>query len=814
MTNRQIDHEIKLSRQARQKLHKDLEEAKSKSYGSSTPFCRDFVRAYVVPFGESLLKYTSKKEVGKARVSALAGGYKKMADLFEYIEPDLVSYISLITIWDTTFTYKTDRPLLQEGYRKVGTRLENEMRNRYYEKLAPDEAFKKAIHKENHTVGSTPKYREKGARHTAEKLLVNQYGWDKSELFKNWSSLERLYVGAFVFEVAARFSIVTHEKVKDRSKFKTYFELTEPIKAQAIKYQTALENRVINKYPLLAIPKDWEQQTGASRLNTSGGYYQDWFKQDLKLCRDFLSDSKFGSDALNLLNTLSKTAWNLDSITYSVANHCQNKGLIVGKFNSIFEHPILVGDMPEHLKELNEKDPLRKDWVSKRKHAYKKRKESEVKSRNTRLAMNVARQYESSPRFYLSWSCDYRGRMYPQQSFLTEDSNDFERSLLTFSDGCKLDERGEEYAAQAVAEAYIGSKVSYADRSKWTRDNKDFIQAITETPQRTSAWETADKPWQFIQLASEWNRVVLQGTKPLWNVPIGADATSSGLQLLSAFRRDPVGMEYSNLFAPTDINDAPRDAYIRVLEIAREIIKKDPKNAWLVKYLNDRKLGKTILMKIIYGAKLKRNTEEVKAYFIDQKLFGTEGEYESIQYLTKVLRKASEQVFPMAFEALNWIKKLYSVASKKTPKPDSFSWTTPNLDYIHLKKAKQKTKRIESNSYGNISIPLDEIAEIRYAKMRDALAAGFVHSFDSCVLKSAFGDWNRPLVVVHDCFKVLPNDMDLAKERVRHGFVHVCSGDPLARLADDLGVSEKELPRLKQGEARLEDVLNSSYMFN
>ena len=56
--------------------------------------------------------------------------------------------------------------------------------------------------------------------------------------------------------------------------------------------------------------------------------------------------------------------------------------------------------------------------------------------------------------------------------------------------------------------------------------------------------------------------------------------------------------------------------------------------------------------------------------------------------------------------------------------------------------------------------------------------------------------------------------MDLAKERVRHWFVHVCSGDPLARLADDLGVTKKELPRLKQGEARLEDVLDSSYMFN
>ena len=67
---------------------------------------------------------------------------------------------------------------------------------------------------------------------------------------------------------------------------------------------------------------------------------------------------------------------------------------------------------------------------------------------------------------------------------------------------------------------------------------------------------------------------------------------------------------------------------------------------------------------------------------------------------------------------------------------------------------------------------------------------------------------------MHDCFKVLPNDLDLAKKRIRHGFHKVCSGDPLARLADDLGVTEEQLPRLKQGTGVLEEVLNSSYMFN
>ncbi len=56
--------------------------------------------------------------------------------------------------------------------------------------------------------------------------------------------------------------------------------------------------------------------------------------------------------------------------------------------------------------------------------------------------------------------------------------------------------------------------------------------------------------------------------------------------------------------------------------------------------------------------------------------------------------------------------------------------------------------------------------------------------------------------------------MDLAKERIRHGFVHVYSNDPLAKLADDLGVTEEEMSRLRKGSACLEYVLNSAYMFN
>ena len=88
--------------------------------------------------------------------------------------------------------------------------------------------------------------------------------------------------------------------------------------------------------------------------------------------------------------------------------------------------------------------------------------------------------------------------------------------------------------------------------------------------------------------------------------------------------------------------------------------------------------------------------------------------------------------------------------------------------------------------------------ELDYKAIEKALAPALVHSYDAAVLKSSFQDWYQPIALIHDCLKVLPNDMDKAKERTKHKFVQVCKGDPLARMADEMEASE-ELPRLTKG---------------
>jgi hypothetical protein len=54
--------------------------------------------------------------------------------------------------------------------------------------------------------------------------------------------------------------------------------------------------------------------------------------------------------------------------------------------------------------------------------------------------------------------------------------------------------------------------------------------------------------------------------------------------------------------------------------------------------------------------------------------------------------------------------------------------------------------------------------------------------------------------------------MDRILERLRKAFVFTVSGNPLSRLADDLGVPEEQVKRLPLGTADLSRI--SQFLFN
>ena len=145
----------------------------------------------------------------------------------------------------------------------------------------------------------------------------------------------------------------------------------------------------------------------------------------------------------------------------------------------------------------------------------------------------------------------------------------------------------------------------------------------------------------------------------------------------------------------------------------------------------------------------------------------------------------------------------------------SLVWQTPTGDSIEcIKYQLDKPIEIQTGYLGKVSHCNFNTEKPDLKKQINAFAPSFVHSLDACVLKEAFSDWTHPLVTIHDCVKVLPKDMDRAYDRLRDGFVSVVSGDLLADLADQLGVTEDALPRLPQLSGDLSEVKMSKYFYN
>ena len=423
----------------------------------------------------------------------------------------------------------------------------------------------------------------------------------------------------------------------------------------------------------------------------------------------------------------------------------------------------------------------------------------------------MANEFLKQPRFYLSWSNDYRGRVYSQQAWLSPHATDAEKALIRFADGCKLDERGEWWAAQAVGAAFLGSKLNLEERVKWTYEHQDLITAVALEPYESrELWGNAKEPFEFLQLAIEWHKVVITKQEHIWRIGVGADATASGLQLLSSMLRDENGMRYSNVLPPDTSTCPPKDAYMEVLRVARMKAATDDTTKHLLPYLHYRGLGKTMMVQV-YGASWMTIRERIIKVYKDENLFPETITRDDCGKVATLVKEASREVFPKAFKALDWLTKLAKAATANGS--EEFCWNTPSGDTIRLREYEAVSIDVPTSHLGKVRIPVGD-GGIDHNAMRKALPPSFIHSYDAALLKLAFQDWTKPIAVIHDCLKVLPTDMDEALERVRRAFCKVCDGNPLQDIQDTLQVHTDTLEPIEQGDGELNKVLGSVYLFN
>ena len=812
VTPNEIEHERYLIRRGQSELADELNAAEQKNYYSNTEPGRFAIQACLVHLSKILdAKTTSAEEkvaLGKADRTIMR---MLCTQVREYIDLISANAIALLTLKAIEDSYTRDRKpvTVADLSSSLGNRIQDEVRNAWYNKQDP--VIGAALRKSAAMPGSTPKYRRKRTKQTAKRLAAER----QCEEFDAWTYLHTCHVGEYLLEIAYYAGICEFRNIRVNKKQSKIVVPTEEFYSMLVTFERRAFDNAYENHPLIDLPLDWHHSDQPGRFNRTGGYYLPELRRKQPMCRGKgIHDSVFGAKSAALQNTLQRTAWRIDARVLDVAEQLSRGHKSVGKFLVVgFDRP-QKGGVPAHYLENREK---MKEWRASTAALHRAYGDENRKCIRTRKAMSMASEYRHKT-FYLSWWVDWRGRFYCQQSWLAPvGATDFEKALLKFRDGCKVTEQSLRWIYSAIGSAFKGTKISTTERIQWTVNNKSLIEEIANNPvDMVDVWSSADEPWSFLQLCFEWNDVVVTKKESFWKVPLQIDSTASGLQILSGMRRDPVGMKNTNLLPPETADAPPEDAYLKVLANAEALASKNGKQH-LIKYLQFRSVGKPVVMTAIYGAKAFSFKQKIE----DALLKACEsGELQAHQLpseavlweLASLIYEATTKVFPAAFKALEWLRKLAKVAHASGSQ--SLSWTTPTNDTIHLVKYKHELTEVYTSFNGKIIIGDYDKDKIDYSKEVSSFIPAVVHSFDAALLKESFTDWQHPLSVIHDCVLVLPSDMDRAMDRIRDGFTSIVDGDPLGRLADDLGVSDGDLKRLPQLQQDLSSVQASKYMFN
>ena len=114
----------------------------------------------------------------------------------------------------------------------------------------------------------------------------------------------------------------------------------------------------------------------------------------------------------------------------------------------------------------------------------------------TMETMYVANMYADEEQFYIPWSFDYRGRVYPQNIQLNPQGTDFDKSLFLFAEEGPA---GRVVARRGTSHHLRKRQAHPRGRVQWVKDNEELITRVARRSDlNLSLWEEADEPWMFL----------------------------------------------------------------------------------------------------------------------------------------------------------------------------------------------------------------------------------------------------------------------------------------------------------------------------
>ena len=769
----QLNHERDAIAQGLKRLRDNTRNLEDKEYASASVYGVTTIDA-LLPLVVERIKETNLR-IHKGHTGQ---SFKEIKQYLADIEPLAAAAITCKITIDKVFSHKEDSNQIQNICDSIGKGVENECQMRHYERHAPGllETLKKNYwHK---SIGTDQKV-------VVIQTLMNRY---EVQQWKPWGRGNRVKLGGWLLSCVIDTSQWFEKDIR-RIGRKTNSYVVPTAAFMAIKDQVMYNAELFSPlaWPMLIEPNDWTPEK-------AGGYLLNEIMRGHDMVRRSESSRIQGEKPFEFLNKIQKVAYTLNPLTVKVSEILQSMGRCVGKFQPICNH-----ELPPKPYDIAENAETRKAYRRVAAEVRNLMAQEFKKSCRTRMTMETVERFKDKEKFYIPWSFDYRGRIYPIPAFLTPQDTDWGKSLIRFADESFMDEEAERWIRFQVATTYGLDKETLSDRLHWTYENEEIITIIAEDPiGNVHEWEGAEEPWQFLAACDEMYHCVIKRDRISTGLPIAIDATCSGLQILAGLAKDKSTAELVNVLP----SDKPQDAYKVIAETSKPNIPLKLRPDW------DRKCTKRTVMTIPYNAKPFSNRTYIREALKDKDI---EIEKEELTQTVKAVRDAMNVIVPGPMRVMKWIEEEVSKAIKRGA--TELKWVTPSGFIVSQQIFKKEYERITLQVLGqcNMRVSTGDTGTVDKARHKAATAPNLIHSLDASLLCLSALDFNNPIALIHDSVLCRATDMTELSRIVRETYMHLfAEHDYLTDFANQIG-AETEPPII--GDLKPESVIESTYFF-
>lgn len=537
-----------------------------------------------------------------------------------------------------------------------------------------------------------------------------------------------------------------------------------------------------------------------------------------------LEDAELGQE-YSCLNALQRTAWQINKPVLQVLRTVWDGGQQWGKLPAKDDLPLPMYPFDKDPKELAGAE--RKEfvkWSRQRTAIYSHNNRTVSKRIQVERTLQVAEDYAKHDEFYYVWQNDFRSRKYASCTFLSPQSADWSKSLLTFSNGVAINNWDEaRWLCIHGANLYGNDKITLDQRESWAWDKSDEFVRIAENPYDNLLWLEADKPYQFLAWCFEFAQLVRQGWGYISTLPVSADGSCNGLQHLSAILRDERGGRATNLLPAAQ----PQDIYTEVaMEAMARVMNEDTEMSRQWKRFGvSRKLTKRPVMIVPYSG----TKHSCRAYIqeaMEEQINDTgdnpfgEDLFPASVYLANYVWDAISNVIVAASRVMDYIKSVGDVYADVNK---HMEWVTPTGWLVLQSYNNTTTKRIKTHINGEIVKlnMLEEQSTVSRRRTGSGSSPNFIHSLDAAAMtKTINACVNRGILdfaMVHDSYGTHSSLMPMMSDLIRQEFVRMYEEhDVLTELRDHaiqtLGTEDVPLPPAL-GDLDIRKVLQSEYFF-